>query len=125
MLILSKNRIESDQLANLNTPAGTDTHTPIPHATLVDYTRKALNRAGLEITHEEHGLARGDLRYFGGFAITGKDIQADDRNLVVGIRNSHDKALLPQFASGIRCLCVITFVSPLISNLLAVILRES
>ena len=90
-LIMSKNRIDASCLANLNTPAGTDTHTPIPHATLVDYTRKALDRAGLEITREEHGLAQGDLCYFGGFAITGKEIQGDDRNLVVGIRNSHNK----------------------------------
>lgn len=97
MLIMSKNRVNSSELANLKTPAGTDTHTPIAHSLLADYTRKALNLAGLEITKEEHGLARGDLRYFGGFAITGKEIKGDDRNLVVGIRNSHDKS----FASAI------------------------
>ena len=94
---MSKNRIDASALATLNTPAGTDTHTPIAHGTLVDYTRKALDRAGLEITSEEHGLSQGDLCYFGGFAITGKEIQGDDRNLVVGIRNSHNK----KFASAI------------------------
>ena len=73
---MSKNPIAVEDLAKLHTPAGTDTHTPIPHATLVDYTRKALERAGLEITEEEHGLSRGDLRYFGGFAITGKGIDS-------------------------------------------------
>ena len=96
-LIMSKSPIEATDLAKLHTPAGTDTHTPIPHATLVDYTRKALDRAGFTITEEEHGLSRGDLRYFGGFAITGKGIEGDDRNLVLGLRNSHDKA----FASAI------------------------
>jgi len=94
---MSKNPIAVEDLAKLHTPAGTDTRTPIPHATLVDYTRKALERAGLEITEEEHGLSRGDLRYFGGFAITGKGIEGDDRKLVLGLRNSHDKA----FASAI------------------------
>jgi len=94
---MSKNRIPSEALANLATPAGTDTHTPIPHATLVDYTRKALSRAGLEIKEEEHGLSQGDQCYFGGFAITGKEIQGDDRNLVLGLRNSHNK----KFASAI------------------------
>ena len=54
---MSKNRIPSEALATLATPAGTDTHTPIPHATLVDYTRKALGRAGLEIKEEELGLS--------------------------------------------------------------------
>lgn len=97
MLIMSKNRIESDQLAKLHTPAGTDTHTPIPHATLAKYTRNALSRAGLTITEEEHGLSQGDLCYFGGFAITSKDMQSDDRKLVVGIRNSHNK----RFSSAI------------------------
>ena len=97
MLIMSKNRIPSEALATLATPAGTDTHTPIPHATLVDYTRKALGRAGLEIKEEEHGLSQGDQCYFGGFAITGKEIQGDDRNLVLGLRNSHNK----KFASAI------------------------
>ena len=104
MLILSKNRIESDQLANLKTPAGTDTHTPIPHGVLVDYTRKALDRAGFEITKEEHGLARGDLRYFGGFAITGKDIQGEDRQQVVGIRNANDKGFSAAICIGNRML---------------------
>jgi hypothetical protein len=82
-LIMSKSPIEASDLAKLNTPAGTDTHTPIPHSTLVDYTRKALDRAGFEITEEEHGLSRGDLRYFGGFAITGKGIEGEDRCVII------------------------------------------
>jgi len=104
MLILSKHRIDADKLADLKTPAGTDTHTPIPHSVLVDYTRKALDRAGFEITKEEHGLASGDLRYFGGFAITGKDIQGKDRQQVVGMRNSHDKAFASAICIGNRML---------------------
>jgi hypothetical protein len=104
MLILSKNRIPTDKLADLKTPAGTDTHTPIPHGVLVDYTRKALDRAGFEITKEEHGLARGDLRYFGGFAITGKDISGTDRQQVVGIRNANDKGFSAAICIGNRML---------------------
>jgi len=100
MLIMAKNKVESAQLTNLKTPAGTETHTPIPHGLLVDYTRKALDRAGLEIKEEEHALARGDLRYFGGFALKGDDIKGDDRNLVLGLRNSHDKAFAASICIG-------------------------
>lgn len=96
-LIITKNRIESDQLVNIETPAGTDTHVPIPHATLVNYTRKALDRAGIQIDREEHGLAQGGLCYFGGFALRGEGINGEDRELVLGLRNSHNK----RFASAI------------------------
>lgn len=104
MLILSKNRIDAADLTKCHTPAGTDTWTPIPHSTLVSYTRKALDRAGFEITKEEHGLARGDLRYFGGFAITGKDISGTDRQQVVGIRNANDKGFSAAICIGNRML---------------------
>ena len=91
MLIYSKNKIDFEQLKKTKTPSGTDTHTPIPHSTLVSYARKALDDMGMQITEEEHGLARGGLRYFGGFAITGKGLDSTDRKLVMGLRNSHDK----------------------------------
>ena len=100
MLILAKNKVESAQLADLKTPAGTDTHTPIPHGLLVDYTRKALDRMGFEIKEEEHALARGDLRYFGGFALRGEGINGEDRNVVLGLRNSHDKAFAASVCIG-------------------------
>ena len=100
MLIMAKNKIDVEQLKTLDTPAGTDTHTPIPHNLLVDYTRKALDRAGLEIKEEEHALARGDLRYFGGFSLKGDDIKGDDRNLVLGLRNAHDKSFAASICIG-------------------------
>jgi hypothetical protein len=100
MLIMTKNRVDPANLANLKTPAGTDTHTPIPHATLVDYTRKAIDRAGLSIKEEEHGTARDGLRYFGGFSLKGETIQGDDRNLVLGLRNAHDKSFAASICIG-------------------------
>jgi len=99
-LIMSKNPIAAEELVNLKTPAGTDTHMPIPHATLVSYTRKALDRAGYTITEEEHGLSQGDQRYFGGFAITGRGIESDERNLVLGLRNAHNKTLASAICVG-------------------------
>ena len=92
-LVLNDRRMEA-------TPDGTDSHTPIPHFSLVDDTHAALERAGLEVEQEEHALARGGLRYFGGFALKGNDIKADDRRLVLGLRNAHDKSFAASVCIG-------------------------
>ena len=99
-LILAKNKVDIAQLAEVKTPSATDTHTPISHALLVDQAHKALDRAGLTVEQEEHALGRGGLRYFGGFAIKGEDMEAKDRRLVVGLRNAHDKSFAASVCIG-------------------------
>ena len=99
-LILAKNKVDIEQLATVATPERTDSHTPIPHAMLVERTHQALDRAGLEVTQEEHALGRGGLRYFGGFALKGNDIEASDRQLVLGLRNAHDKSFAASVCIG-------------------------
>ena len=113
-LILAKNLVNLEQLKaadsekglTLNgnpmapTPKGTDTHTPIPHSALVEETHAALDRAGLKVEEEEHALARGGLRYFGGFALKADDMDAKDRRLVLGLRNAHDKSFAASVCIG-------------------------
>ena len=100
MLIYAKNKVNSEQLAGVQTPEGTNSHTPIPHHHLVKMTREALDIAGLEVTEEEHALARGGLRYFGGFALKGTDVTGEDRQIVLGLRNAHDKSFAASIAVG-------------------------
>lgn len=100
MLILAKNKINAEELTKVATPTATDTHTPIPHHQLVDLTRDALGRAGLDIKEEEHAIARGGLRYFGGFSLAGETIKGEDRNIVLGLRNAHDKSFAASIAVG-------------------------
>jgi hypothetical protein len=100
MLIYAKNKIDSEALVKSPTPKGTETHTPIPHHKLVNMTRQALWRAGLKITEEEHALARGGLRYFGGFALKGTGAKGRDRKIVLGLRNAHDKSFAASVAVG-------------------------
>ena len=100
MLIYAKNKIDAEALTAVHTPEATSSHTPIPHRQLVDMTREAINRAGFEITEEEHALARGGLRYFGGFALTGQGIYGEDRKIVLGLRNAHDKSFAASIAAG-------------------------
>jgi len=97
-LILANNKVTREQLASVDsdtglflksgvvnkTPESTETHTPIPHALLVDRAHEALDRFGFSVEEEEHALACGGDQYFGGFAIKGSDIESEDRRLVVG-----------------------------------------
>ena len=100
MLILARNKGSPEELLQVPTPEPTDTHTPIPHALLAERTRTALDHAGFEITEEEHALARGGLRYFGGFSLKGESIDGNDRKLVLGLRNAHDKSFAASVCIG-------------------------
>jgi hypothetical protein len=103
-LIIAKNKVNAEQLMGVQTPDKTESFTPIPHFSLVELTREAIGRAGLEIGIEEHSLARGGQRYFGGFALKGSDIDGADRQIVLGLRNSHDKAFAASVCVGNRML---------------------
>jgi hypothetical protein len=48
-LIIAKNKVNFEQLMGVETPEGTDTHTPIGHHALVSLTREAIAGAGLTI----------------------------------------------------------------------------
>jgi hypothetical protein len=104
-LLIAKNKVSADELLTVATPDATDSFMPIPHHTLVELTRQAIKNAGLEILEEEHALARMGQRYFGAFALSGKEINGDDRQVVLAIRNSHDKAFAAAVCIGNRVLC--------------------
>lgn len=101
-LLIAKNKISFDELRNAKTPDATESHQPISHAYLADQMREAIARAGYSVKEEEHALARMGQRYFGGFVITGKNIDATDRQLVLGLRNAHDKSFAASVCIGNR-----------------------
>jgi hypothetical protein len=101
-LIIAKNKVNADQLMGVQTPEASDRFMPIPHFGLVELTREAIGRAGLSIELEEHSLARGGQRYFGGFALKGADIEGSDRQIVLGLRNAHDKSFAASICVGNR-----------------------
>jgi hypothetical protein len=63
---------------------------PLAHARLLDGVQSALERVGLHVAGEAHGLARDGSRYFGLLQVANGD-NPEDFGLVVGLRNSHDK----------------------------------
>ena len=99
-IIIAKNKVSAEELATVKTPEATESFTPISHALLVDQMREAIARAGYGVKEEEHALARMGQRYFGGFVITGKDFDATDRQLVLGLRNSTDKSFAASVCIG-------------------------
>lgn len=100
MYIISSNKLSFDALAGLPAPIVTPSHHPIAHALLVDYARQAVLTAGFEIVDEQHATARDNTRYFGGFALRGPDITSTERELVLGLRNSHDKSFAAAVCIG-------------------------
>lgn len=101
-LIIAKNKVSFETLLGVETPEATDSFQPIAHHVLVNFVRKALEVVGLIIVEEEHSLARDGKRYFGGFALTGKGIDGKDRQVVLGIRNAHDKSFAAAICIGNR-----------------------
>lgn len=53
-----------DEVARVATPDRTRSWVPIPHASLLDGVQTALERAGLRVTHESHGLAVENARLY-------------------------------------------------------------
>lgn len=101
-MIIAKNLVSREELANVATPLATDSFTPISHSFLVDQTLEALDRNGYSVTEEKHALARFGQRYFGGFQISGPDIESNERKLVLGLRNSHDRTFAASICIGNR-----------------------
>lgn len=93
-----------DQVRAVATPEGTDTHYPIAHDWLYDQTVQHLEKAGYKIGETEHALSKDGQRYFCLMTITppGK-IEApgaDASDMVLGLRNSHDKSFVAGIAAG-------------------------
>jgi len=101
-MIIAKNLVSREELANVRTPDATDSFTPIAHSFLVEQTLEALDRNGYSVTEEKHALARFGQRYFGGFQIAGPDINSSERKLVLGLRNSHDRTFAASICVGNR-----------------------
>jgi hypothetical protein len=64
---------------------------PIPHDRLLEGVQATLERSGLRVVTEAHGLTRDGNRYFGLLQVANGHADKDF-GLVVGLRNSHDKS---------------------------------
>jgi hypothetical protein len=85
------NAVRRERVAEVLTPARTETWVPIAHHQLLAGVQESLARSGLHVVTEAHGLTKDGNRYFGLLQVA-NGTSSDHFGLVVGIRNSHDKS---------------------------------
>lgn len=90
-----------EDVTKVETPEPTDTWHPIPHQFLINRVADAMQAANLTVQNMEFGLWKDGMRMFAAFELRNGD-NADDYGLVVGLRNSHDKAFSAGLAVGSR-----------------------
>ena len=91
-------KVERDWLALMAAPRSTDTWFPIPHERLIREVEAALERAGMCVVNQAHGLSPDACRYFGLLQVAPANLSwttpqppTQDYTYVLGLRNSHDK----------------------------------
>ena len=90
-------KVDRELVDEVETPAATDTHFPIPHKQLIDDVQSRLPEFGLQVVNEQHALMKDDFRYFGLMQVEptmdgDTSLLSPDHAFVLGLRNSHDKS---------------------------------
>ena len=89
-------RANYNDVASITTPEPVNRHYPIPHTTLIDGTKLALENAGCDISTELYGLNHDGGDLFALFEIEHPNPNGTF-NQVVGLRNSH----IQHFSAGL------------------------
>ena len=90
--------IDREGLRTLETPAATDTWTPIPHYDLVTALEGQLKARGISIVKEQFAVQAAKL-----FGVIDTDYQVtEEGGAAIGIRTANDKSLALQLAIGYR-----------------------
>ncbi len=75
--------------------------TPIPHSVLLEQVTGALAGAGQMVVEEAHAISKNGQRYFGMLQVVpAGQLNDGDYSLVIGLRNSHDKAFSASMVCG-------------------------
>lgn len=91
--------VEYQALRELDTPAATATHVPIPHYRVVDLIKSTLGMYGHVVAEEHYGVTPDGARLFGALSLHSTYGNYTD---VCGLRNSHDRSLPVGIAFGSR-----------------------
>lgn len=95
--------VTRDDVFNVTTPEATKTHFPVPHSRLLEAIEMVLQtESGYQITKTTHALSHEGQRYFGVLEVQAPGGGYDDRTLLVGCRNSHDRSFAIDFTLGNR-----------------------
>jgi Domain of unknown function (DUF932) len=86
-------------LLDIDTPPGTDTHRPIPHAHLAETIIQTLGYRNIQVTRDQYALTPDGMRMFGVIQV---DIERNGVSFAIGLRNSHDKSFSLGICAGWR-----------------------
>jgi hypothetical protein len=92
-------RLGRQDLLALPTPESTDTHTVVAHSQVVGDVLEALAFRNIEVVKDEYGLSKDAMKMFGVLTL---NIERNGVNLVLGLRNSHDKSFSLGMVAGFR-----------------------
>jgi hypothetical protein len=92
-------RVTRDLLAKLATPAGTETHRPIPHIQIVEALIETLGFRHINVLADEYAVSPDGARMFGLLEL---DYEFSGVRFAIGIRNAHDKSMRLALTVGYR-----------------------
>lgn len=99
MLHAGAEKIGRQDLLTLPTPESTQTHTIVPHAKVVETALEALAYRRVEVVKDEYGVSKDGAKMFGVMTL---NIERNGVNLVLALRNSHDKSFALGMVAGFR-----------------------
>jgi hypothetical protein len=94
--------IGRQDLPAIITPEATNTHKPIPHATLVETILESLAYRQLQVVRDEYAVTGDGMRLFGFLEV---NIEHGGVRLALVFRNSHDKSFSLGLLAGYRTFC--------------------
>jgi hypothetical protein len=100
-LIASTAKLTRQQLATVQTPLGTATHCPVPHAEIVEALVETLSFRHIGVVQEEYAISKDGMKMFG---VLDLDTGMPGCRFSIGIRNSHDKSMRLAAVVGVRVL---------------------
>jgi hypothetical protein len=91
--------VERTAIATVSTPAASKTWVPVPHHHLLEQVESTIVARGMTVVNQAHALWNDGSRYFGLLEVTNAESHSD-YGLLVGLRNSHDRAFPAAIALG-------------------------
>lgn len=92
-------KLTREQLAEIPTPEGTDTHHPVPHIEIVNSLLETLAFRHINVVRDEYAVSQDGMKLFG---VAELEATFDECRFSIGIRNSNDKSMRLALTVGYR-----------------------
>ena len=98
-LIAYDRKISREELLLVPTPAGTDTHRPVPHGEVINALIETLGFRHIGVHKDEYALSKDGMKMFGLMEL---ETTFNGCRFAIGIRNAHDKSMRLAMTVGYR-----------------------